>query len=126
MKSNMPHVHLSLPRVLPIQKKKNTKNTAQKAKSIWGIFANQTTLNHVELRNDVKKWCEKYNSNRNEQLSLLLQHEHIEFRSDPIQLNNATDEHYNEYYITDTEWEQISAENWDNVWNRMNFVDNHL
>jgi len=117
MKSNMQSQ-------LAIQKKKHNKrlsnvikNPTPKAKSIWGIFANQTTIDHIELQNQLQKWDENYTSNRNEQLSLVLQHAYIEFRSDQLLLHSRND-NYHEHYITDTEWEQISSDNWDNVWNR--------
>ena len=126
MQSQPPSCH-ALPRLAPhrhaIQKKKRLSNvvikkpTAQKAESIWGIFANQTTIDHTELQTELKKWHEKYYANRNEQLSLVLQHAYIEFRSDQL-LSQSDNDYYPEHHITDTEWEEISLDNWDNVWNR--------
>ena len=122
MKSKMPRVHHATPHVNPIQKKRLSnvvikKPVAPKVDSNWGIFANQTTLDHDDLQNELKNWFEKYNFNRNQQLSLVLQHAYIEFRSDQL-LSQSDNDSYHEHYITDSDWEQISLDNWDNVWNR--------
>ena len=126
MQAHTPPCH-ALPRLAPpshaIQKKKRLSNVvikkpiAPKAESIWGIFANQTTIDHTDLQNKLKKWHEKYYAHRNEQLSLVLQHAYIEFCSDQLLLHSDND-YYHEHHITDTEWEEISLDNWDNVWNR--------